>query len=32
MGYLAARSGVLSMKDIRKWRSLELFYNRLFFT
>lgn len=31
LGYLAARSGAISMKDIRKWRSLELFYNRLFF-
>jgi rifampicin phosphotransferase len=31
LGYLAARSGVIPMRDIRKWRSLELFYNRLFF-
>ena len=31
LGYLAARSGVIPMKDIREWRSLELFYNRLFF-
>ena len=31
LGYLAARSGVIPMQDIRKWRSLELFYNRLFF-
>jgi phosphohistidine swiveling domain-containing protein len=31
LGYLAARSGVIPMKDIRKWQSLELFYNRLFF-
>jgi hypothetical protein len=31
LGYLAARSGVIPMKDIRKFQSLELFYNRLFF-
>ena len=31
LGYLAARSGVIPMKKIREWRSLELFYNRLFF-
>ena len=31
LGTLAARSGVIPMQDIRKWRSLELFYNRLFF-
>ncbi len=31
LGYLAARFGAIRMKDIRKWRSLELFYNRLFF-
>ena len=31
LGYLAARSGVIPMKDVRRWRSLELFYNRLFF-
>ena len=31
LGYLAARSGVIPMKDVRTWRSLELFYNRLFF-
>jgi pyruvate,water dikinase len=31
LGYLAARFGAIAMRDIRKWRSLELFYNRLFF-
>lgn len=31
LGYLAARFGAIAMKDIRQWRSLELFYNRLFF-
>ena len=31
LGYLAARFGAIPMRDIRIWRSLELFYNRLFF-
>jgi pyruvate,water dikinase len=31
LGYLAARFGAIPMKAIRTWRSLELFYNRLFF-
>jgi phosphohistidine swiveling domain-containing protein len=31
LGYLAARSGLIRMKDYKEFRSLQMFYNRLFF-
>ena len=31
LGYLAALCGVIPMKRIREWQSLEVFYNRIFF-